>query len=275
MIDKVLKDENILQTVEQAGFSFDQEQEIFYSVMNPWQRQYGYCQIYDEAFPPISLIIDCEPIRFRYGGKKWLIEFWKGQYGMTTGAEIGVYNTTGLDLNIPGVFNGTFYRSAEDEDHLQIFYALRKGKKILFTREGRHWWLTGFELGEFSDPEELTVEARITLKDKEMCLAFADQLAKVGYKDDEMRVKNKTVWVTYSRPYSEQPSTRTKLTESVSQNRNKYLCEKYRDLTKGADSIEEKLNILQQESPDLYSMVLNMGKPKTLYEKYDEIKAHI
>lgn len=275
MINKALRDDDILLKVEKAGFSYDPDQDIFFSTMNPWQRKYGYCQLYDESCPPLSLIIDCEPIHFRYGGKKWLIEMWKGQYGMTTGAEIGVYNTVGPDLNIPGLFNGTFYYCAADEDHLQMFYALRKGSQILFTREGRHWWLTGFELGEFAEPEELTLEARITLKDKEMCTAFAEQLAKKGYTDDQMRVRNKTVWITYTRPYSRQPSTRTKLTVSINQAKNRLLCEQYRELTKGADDIVDKLNILKQESPELLDLVMGMGRPPALFDKYEVLKNYI
>lgn len=275
MIDKALRDKDILKTVEKAGFTYDPDQDIFYSIMNPWQRQYGYCQLYDEACPPLSLIIDCEPIHFRYGGKKWLIELWKGQYGMTTGAEIGVYNTEGPDLNIPGLFNGTFYYCAADEDHLQMFYALRKGSRLLFTREGRHWWLTGFELGEFAEPEELTLEARITLKDREMCMAFAEQLAKKGYTDDQMRVKNKTVWIDYTRPYSPQPATRTKIIVSISQSRNRFLCEKYRSLTDGAEDIIEKLSILKHKSPELFELVTRMGRPPALYDKYEVLKKYV
>jgi hypothetical protein len=275
MIDKALRDDKILEKVEAAGFTYDPVQDIFFSIMEPWQRKFGYCQLYDESCPPLSLIIDCEPVRFRYGGKKWLIEMWKGQYGMTTGAEIGVYNTTGPDLNIPGLFCGTFYYCAPDEDHLQMFYALRKRSSILFTREGRHWWLTGFELGEFSEPEELTLEARITLKDKEMCTAFAGELSRMGYTDDQMRVRDKTVWITYTRPYSKQPSTRTDMVVTISQSRNRFLCERFRNLTKGAGNMIDKLNILKQESPDMFDMVLGMGKPLPLFEKYEVLKNYV
>ncbi|NLM60518.1 MAG: DUF4474 domain-containing protein [Clostridiales bacterium] len=275
LIREIMSYDDILKKVELAGFTYDPEQDIFYSIMNPWQRKFGYCWLYDESCPPISLIIDCEPIRFRYGGKKWLIELWKGQYGMTTGAEIGVYNTTGPDINIPGVFNGTFYKCAEDEDHLQLFYALRKNNRILFTREGKHWWLTGFMLGEFSEPEELTLEARITLKDAEMCRIFTEELARMGYRDDEVRVKNKTVWITFTRPYSEQPSTRTKLTVSISQSRNRFLCEKFRELTKEAPTLQEKLNILQSENPELFDIALKFGKPRAVYDKYELLKKYL
>ena len=96
--------------LEPFGFAYDLYQDSFYSLMNPWQRKFGYCRLYDEACAPLSMIIDCEPIRFKYKGRKFLIEFWKGQYGMTTGGEVGIYYTDGPDLNIPGVFNGTFIR---------------------------------------------------------------------------------------------------------------------------------------------------------------------
>ena len=50
---------------------------------------------------------------------------WKGQYGMTTGGEVGsLYK--GPDLNIPGVFNGTFYYCVKDEDMINISFAFRK-----------------------------------------------------------------------------------------------------------------------------------------------------
>lgn len=70
--------------------------------------------------------IDCEPIYFQYDGRRWLIEFWKGQYGITTGAEVGVYVTDKKDVDIPGIFSGTFYESISDNELLQIEYVLKK-----------------------------------------------------------------------------------------------------------------------------------------------------
>ena len=53
-----------------------------------------YAYGYDAAALAMNAIIDCEPIFFDYAGKTWLIELWKGQYGLETGCEIGVYNRT-------------------------------------------------------------------------------------------------------------------------------------------------------------------------------------
>ena len=69
--------------------------------------------------------------------------------------EIGVYSTEGPDLNIPGVFNGTFYYCVDDEDLLEMSYTLYKKDKVLFRYHDIHWWLTGFSLGEFSEPSDL------------------------------------------------------------------------------------------------------------------------
>ena len=43
--------------------------------------------------PRFQMVTQFEPIYFDYDGKTWLIEFWKGQYGINTGAEIGIYHT--------------------------------------------------------------------------------------------------------------------------------------------------------------------------------------
>ena len=60
--------------------------------MYPLQRYFGYAYAYDAAALAMNAIIDCEPIFFDYAGKTWMIELWKGQYGLETGCEIGVYN---------------------------------------------------------------------------------------------------------------------------------------------------------------------------------------
>lgn len=95
---KTYKDlNNMLKTY---GYSYDVKQDIFISNHDAWQRAMGYTRIFDEAAAPMSMIIDCEPIYFEYDNKRWLIEFWKGQYGMTTGCEIGVYYTNYPDIRL-------------------------------------------------------------------------------------------------------------------------------------------------------------------------------
>lgn len=270
-----IDDDSLNNAIEAAGYSYDPLQDIFYSNMDPWQKDHGYCRLYDEAAAPWGMIIDCEPITFEYEGKRWLIEFWKGQYDMTTGAEIGIYTTEGPDLNIPGIFNGTFYHSASDEDRLEMAFVLKKNGKTLFSRRGRHWWLTGFKLGEYSEPWELTLILTITLKDKKMLSAFIDGLKNAGYSEKEIVINGFNVSLKFKEPRTPQPFTRTRETDKLIQKKNKLLCDKYQEITAGYNKFPDKLKALQQKAPDIYEMLGKVGKPKGIYDKYEKIKSYI
>lgn len=263
------------QEIKTFGFAYEEYQDIFYSLMNPWQRSLGYCRLYDEACAALSMIIDCEPIPFEYNGRRWLIEFWKGQYGMNTGGEVGIYYTTGPNLNIPGLFNGTFYFCVKDEDCINMSYVFRKNGNILFTRSGYHWWLTGFKLGEFSKPSELSMDITLELYDRKMANAFIASLKKAGYKEDEYFVQGRIVKVHFSKPHTSQPLTRTAFTDFIMQRNNERLCNSYNYLTEEYTDTIDKLEIARNESPNLYNQMINFGKPKAVYDSYNNIKSYI
>ena len=44
--------------IESSGYAYDPSQDIFYSRIDAWQRNFGYCQLYDEVAPSLSLIFD-------------------------------------------------------------------------------------------------------------------------------------------------------------------------------------------------------------------------
>lgn len=263
------------EALEQTGFAYDPVQDIFFSVTNPWQRKYGYCRLYDEAAAPLGMVIDCEPVRFEYENKKWLIEFWKGQYGMTTGGEVGVFNTEETDLNIPRFFTGTFYNSVSDDDTLPIAFTLYKNNKPLFSRSKRHWWLTGFILGEFSEPSELRMEIKIQLKDRAMATAFVNALKELDYTPNEYYQSSNLVRISYRSPHSPQPVSRIEATDRIIQQKNQLLCDQYKDLTKEYGSTPEKLQFVQQESPKMFRKILSMGKSKPIYGSYKKLQKYI
>jgi len=140
---------NLAKTVYAAGFLYNDRQNIVFSRMDALQRKLGYAYGYDDLAPLGNMIIDCEPIFFDYGGKTWMIEFWKGQYNLMTGCEIGVYTrsqqssspyfsfldaTVGQRPNDPK--HSTFFECASDADRLEMsFDLLRRGQKLL--SEGR------------------------------------------------------------------------------------------------------------------------------------------
>lgn len=160
-----------------------------------------------------------------------MIELWKGQYDLTTGCEIGVYTTDEPDLNIPGVFKGPFFQCAKDEDHLRMDYYVMKNGEILFKRKDKHWWLTGFILGEFSEPSELTMYLNITLKDKDMRDAFVAGLLNARYLKHKIMIKKNTIGLKFDKTHTKQPITRIEETDRIIQIKNKILCERYKKIT--------------------------------------------
>lgn len=256
--------EDLETVIYKAGYTYDAQQDIFFSVKDAWQRDYGYFRLYDDFAAILNLIYDCEPIYFEYDNKRWLIELWKGQYGMTTGCEIGIYTAEGSDYNLPNIINYLFYNSASDEDCLYMTATLKKNGEPLFTRKDTHWWLTGHILGEFSEPSELELDVSITLKNQEMCQAFVGGMMETGYSEGEIEVSGNTVSFTFSEPYSVQSVSRG-IFESLSQTTNKTLCRIYRNYTEDARDMDEALNIIWRKSPLLYSMIISIGKPSSLF----------
>lgn len=263
------------ELIDTVGYAYNPKKDIFFSTMDAWQRNMGYCRLYDEAAAPLGMIIDCEPVYFSYDGKRWLIEFWKGQYGMTTGCEVGVYTTDWPDLNIPGVFNGTFYRCASNHDRLDISFYLTKNKQTIIKRSDKHWWLTGFKLGEFSEPSELSLDIYIKFKDRSMRKAFVSALQEAGYTAEEFDIKNTTVAIRFDKPHTKQPYTRTSEGDSKVLQRNKMFCDKYQSITNGYDNLEDKINAIKEQSPELYKEVLKIGKPFALFDLFKKIKDYL
>lgn len=270
--DKVI---SINDELEPFGFAFDPDNGDFYSIMYPWQRQFGYCSIYDEAAPALSLIYDTEPIYFDYNGKHWLIQFWKGQYGITTGGEIGVYNTTKDEMNIPGLFKGRFYSAVDDEERLEMSFSLVKNGELLTQRSGLHWWLTSFILGEFSYPEELTMYIEINFPTSSMRDSFIEGLIEVGYTNNDFSTRDNTVYIVFDSPYSRQPYTKTSFTEELMQENNRRNVDLFSKATDSFTNIIDKLYLLRQESPDYYNDILRIGKPKKLFAIYNAIKKYL
>jgi hypothetical protein len=268
-------EDDLYETIEAVGYSYEPEQDIFYSNMDAWQRNMGYCRLYDEAAAPMGMIIDCEPIYFEHDGKRWMIEFWKGQYDMTTGCEIGVYTTEEPDINIPNVFNGPFYRCASNDDLLHMAYLVKKNDEELFTREDKHWWLTGFKLGEFSEPSELTMYMTITLKNEMMRDAFVEGLKNAGYIEDEIHISENNVGLKFDIPRTQQPITRVEEADSLIQLKNQLLCEQYQEITAPYDNFPDKIKAIQEQAPELLEKIMNMGKTKQLFSIYEDIKDYL
>lgn len=265
--DKALLAANVNADLKETGFAYDMKGDYFYSLMNCWQREMGYCEAYDEGSPLFNMIMDCEPVTFSYGGKRWLIELWKGQYGITTGGEIGVYNTIREDIDHEK-FKGTFYEAVSDAELIPLSFVLKKNRKVLIKRSAVHWWLTGFKLGEFSETDTLTMDAKITFPDAEMRDNFVSALQKIGYTKKEYSVKRLTVLVHYDKPHTPQSLTRNAAQETAVQLTNKNNCALYELATHKYKFTLDKLEYLKTAMPEVYEFFLHSLYARGFYEAF-------
>lgn len=174
------------ELIEPFGFSYLERQDIFTSRLDAMQRKYGYCELYDETAHLLHMIYDSLPVYFDYNGRTWLIEFWKGQYGMNTGGEIGVYYADRvLDKKEYGT---TLFQSVADEDMLSLSLRLYRNGEEIASLGKVHWWLTAFSLGCFSHVKNVSMRIGIKFPEATMTRAFVEGLVEAGYAEEEIDI---------------------------------------------------------------------------------------
>lgn len=167
---------NILS--EPIGYSYDSLQDIFVSKLDASQKIFGYTTLYDLAAPFFNMIFDYETFYFDYNNRTWLIEMWKGQYGINTGCELGIYYAD--KIVEPDKYKTTLFKVVDAKDMLDIRLKLNKycnHKKNIISVGNvvkRHWWLTIFKMGCFTKPANLFVNTAIGFKDYSMMYSFLD-----------------------------------------------------------------------------------------------------
>lgn len=159
-----------------------------------WQYNFGFGKIYDFVSPYILLEYDYVRVFFTYQGKDWMLQMWKGQYGLIFyGGEIGIYNRDHVD---DGINEWTMFNCPAEEDWLDMEMTLwheeLNGEWTReFTREyDKYWWCTGFKNGHIRVEEpadELRLTGRITFKDEEMTKLVVDGLIECGFDVSETK----------------------------------------------------------------------------------------
>lgn len=176
-----------------AGYEYDAEQQVYYSTLNPWQRHFGFGDEYDIAAAYVNMRYTTLKIDFSYSGLLWRLQWWKGQYGVLEGAELGVYTK---DPTNPS----SFYDCADDEHLMKMKFEYYRtmsdynNRNMLFQREEQeHWWLTGFKFGYTAGSSRSVVKATIEAYDKEM----ADGI-EAGLKAVQGSTSSRSGFVEYS-----------------------------------------------------------------------------
>ena len=161
------------EILELFGYKYDAEQNIYYTAVDAWQRNFGFAGIYDNAAAYTTMLYKTLKIDFEYDGLDWRLQWWKGQYGVLEGAELGVYTKK------PENKDFAFYKCADDENMLEMqfdyYHSVSdyNNESPLFTRyEQEHWWITGFKFG-VCNPTSNVVSAKIFIKPEETEMANA------------------------------------------------------------------------------------------------------
>lgn len=253
---RILKD-----LIEPFGYSYVLPQDIFTSRIDAWQRQFGYCRLYDEAAPHVNMIFDCLPVYFNYEDRTWMIELWKGQYGINTGCEIGVYYSDRILKE--DELEHELFQCADDENMLKLhFHLYRNGEDIAHLCK-IHWWLTAFSMGCFSRPSDLTMKVSITFHNEDMAEAFARGLVKAGYRQQEIRICHSTVSFTFEEA-DECYSIWKRLMRKIAQCMNHFWCRIYLFITRPFCLSIDRILYLYYYLPFAFRKMLRIRKYKKI-----------
>lgn len=261
MENEMEKVRTINKALHPFGFAFDLKQDIVVSINDSWQRDAGYSDFYDYHAPLLNIVTDAEPIYFTYHDKEYRLEFWKGQYGITTGAEIGLYVRDKHSKEPEG-----YYRSAHDEERLQMGFLLFH-KCFLFSRCGFSWWLTGFDVGKFSKPKDLTMKVCISFPNQEMQIAFVEGLLQAGYEQNKIRVCGSCVCFDYCCSHHYKMNHRGRIWKCFAQICNRINVFLFNFFTRYFTTTLDKLTYIRFMFPCLYRFIIRFTFPRRRFKK--------
>lgn len=180
---------DLLEDQQVLSYQYSYEDDYYYTNdKEAWQYNFGFGKIYDFVSPYILLEYDYVRVFFVYEDKDWMLQMWKGQYGLIFyGGEVGIYNRPHSE---EGVHEWTMYSCPAEEDWLGMEITLwHEQLDGTWTREfsrdyDKYWWCTGFKNGHLRQEEpadELRLTGRITLKDAEMTELVSKGLIECGF----------------------------------------------------------------------------------------------
>lgn len=199
----------INRLAEPAGYIYEPVQDIFATRQNAPQKLFGYTTFYDLSAPFFNMVFDYETIYFDYNGRTWLIEMWKGQYGINSGCELGIYYADSLVS--PDDYKNTLFHAVDEKDMLDISLKLNRKTKDgtypirLGYLKYHHWWLTIFKIGVFSKPSQLFVNTSIRFKNFPMLYSFLDSFGATMPPDTEYRLNGLNLYFTFCKSRRKYP----------------------------------------------------------------------
>ncbi len=182
---------DLLEKKSILGYRYNYDGDYYYTDdVDCWQKYFGFNFIYDTIAPLYWIEYDYVRVFFTYEGKDWMVQMWKGQYGLVFyGSEIGVYNKPEGKSTASLIAH---YGAATDEPDIKIGNTMyrqnaRSGEyEMEYTHPyDTHWWNAGFIPGHLRRTgrcDELRTVSHITLKDEQMAALFAEGLDECGFR---------------------------------------------------------------------------------------------
>lgn len=240
------------------GYTYRCRCGFFSSTVSAWQKTAGYTWLYDHIAPRFQMVFDALPIYFDYQDRTWLIELWKGQYGINTGAEIGIYHADRILSEAE--YKTALFTAAEDCEMLTCTIRLcRNGGECVQLTE-RHWWLTAFLPGCFSKPSELYLNATICFPNEMMCDAFYEGLCRAGYCPEDISIQGLCLCFTFLVPLGEHFGFLTRFYRRLSQCLNQLFCKLYALVTRPFICTEDRVLYLYYYLPFIFRRLLRLRR---------------
>ncbi|MBO5522372.1 MAG: DUF4474 domain-containing protein [Roseburia sp.] len=237
------------------GFAYLQEEDVFTGKIDAWQRKSGYEALFDKAAAHFHMIFDAFPVYFDYEGRTWLIEFWKGQYGINTGAEVGVYHA---DRIVPEEEREKEHFQAVDDGEMPLIsYCLEKKKKRMYSMKWNHWWLASFRMGEFSHPKDLQLMTVLTFQNPQLAKRFYEGIQESGCGESKFRFACNEVHLRMD--WSDRHGFFSRLYRSFIQLQNKLCCLLYGLVTHPFHCTVDKLLFLYFLFPRCFRKMLQIS----------------
>lgn len=257
-MDKEEKCSLLKEVAEPFGYDYHCCCGYFSSTVDAWQRAAGYTWIYDYMAPRFQMVFDSLPIYFNYCGRTWLIEFWKGQYGINTGAEIGIYHADRLLSE--SEYRTALFEAANDEEMLpcSLELCMENGECVKLSE--RHWWLTAFLPGVFSRPADLCMKASVCFNDGEMLEAFHRGLCRAGCPAERIAVQNCCVSFVFNQPGPGHYSPLTRFHRRLSQCLNRMFCRLFVWITRPFVCTEDRILFLYYYIPFCFRRLMRLRR---------------
>lgn len=257
-MDKCQKCSLLNELTEPFGYTYHCQCGFFSSTIDAWQRSAGYTWLYDYMAPRFQMVIDALPIYFDYHGKTWLIECWKGQYGINTGAEIGIYHADRLLSEAE--YKTTLFNAVDDDEMLPCTLQLCNKGETYVQLAGKHWWLTAFLPGRFSDPADLSLTASVCSPDDEMLDAFYEGLCRAGYNINDIAIQGNCLSFVFHSSNNEDLGFLTRMRRRRSQRTNRIFCKLYTWVTRPFINTEDRILYLYYYLPAIFRKLLRLRR---------------